>query len=59
MVMAAQGRTQPYAQGRRLPIEQVHAFGAAARELGLEARLAQGWRALDEQRLTQIGLHSG
>ncbi|MEC7241509.1 MAG: hypothetical protein VXW32_09740, partial [Myxococcota bacterium] len=48
MVMAAQGRTQPYAQGRRLPIEQVHAFGAAAQEMGLQARLARGWKALDE-----------
>jgi predicted amino acid dehydrogenase len=59
MVMAAQGRTQPYAQGRRLPLEQVHAFGAAALEMGLSARLAHGWRALDEERLEQIAAHSG
>ena len=59
MVMAAQGRTQPYAQGRRLPIEQVHAFGAAAQEMGLQARLARGWKALDEAQLEQIGVHSG
>ena len=59
MVMAAQGRTQPYAQGRRLPIEQVHAFGAAAQEMGLQARLARGWNALDEAQLEQIGVHSG
>ena len=59
MVMAAQGRTQPYAQGRRLATEQVHAFGAAAREMGLSSRLASGWRALDEERLAQIAVHSG
>lgn len=59
MVMAAQGRTEPYAQGRRLATDQVRAFGTAAGEIGLSARLARGWRALDEERLAQIKVHSG
>jgi len=51
MVMAAHGIREPFAQGRRLPIDRVQAFGEAASALGLEARLASGWRAFDPARL--------
>ena len=59
MVMAAHGIEKPFAQGRKLPLEQVKLFGAAATELGLEARLASGWRAVDTKRIIQIASHSG
>jgi predicted amino acid dehydrogenase len=42
LVMVAQGRTEPYAMGRKLDPETVRAFGAAATELGFRARLARG-----------------
>jgi predicted amino acid dehydrogenase len=44
MVLAALGGTEPWAQGRRLKVERVHAFGEAARSLGFRPRLAEGWR---------------
>ena len=53
MVMAAQGRTEPFAQGRRLALESVYAFGEAAEELGLNARLARGWSGVNPDRLVR------
>jgi predicted amino acid dehydrogenase len=53
MVMAALGIENPFAQGRRLPLSQVRAFGAAAGELGLTARLASGWKALDSHQISK------
>ncbi|MCB9796959.1 MAG: hypothetical protein H6741_30110 [Alphaproteobacteria bacterium] len=43
MVMAMEGRTEPYALGRRLSAEGVRAFAEAARRQGLRPRLAEGW----------------
>ncbi len=44
LVMAAQGRTTPYALGRRLDPDDVARFGEAAEAYGFSARLAEGWR---------------
>ena len=54
MVMAALGIETPFAQGRRLPISQVQAFGEAAKSLGLSARLASGWKLVDSQQFHTI-----
>lgn len=40
MLMAAQGRTEPFAQGRRLSPQAIEAFAEAARRVGLKPRLA-------------------
>ena len=53
MVMAAQGRTEPFAQGRRLSLEAVDDFGEAAQSMGLEARLARGWKGVNPDRLVR------
>jgi len=44
LVMAAQGRTRPYAQGRAVVPEDLEAFCRDAEALGLKHRLATGWR---------------
>jgi predicted amino acid dehydrogenase len=59
LVMAAHGIETPFAQGRRLPLSQVQAFGEAATALGLEARLASGWKAVGPKRFAQIQRASG
>jgi predicted amino acid dehydrogenase len=51
MVMAIQGRTTPFALGRRLKPGALIEFTEAARELGLTPRLARGWR---EARLDEL-----
>ncbi len=42
LVLVAEGRTEPYALGRKLEPATVRAFGEAASALGFRARLAQG-----------------
>jgi len=53
MVMAALGIEEPFAQGRRLPLSKVRAFGEAAAEMGLTARLASGWKSLDSHQISK------
>ena len=43
LVMAAQGRTRPYAQGRSVDPVDLEAFCRDAEALGLKPRLATGW----------------
>ena len=43
LVMAAQGRTRPYAQGRSVDPVDLEAFCQDAEALGLKPRLATGW----------------
>ena len=49
MVMAAHGIDVPFAQGRKLSLEKVDAFGQAALDLGLQARLASGWKSVEKK----------
>ena len=42
LVMVAEGRTEPFAVGRKLDAATVRAFGDAAVALGFRARLARG-----------------
>ncbi len=51
LVIAVEGRTEPYSIGRRLDPNDVEAFGLAARKLGFSPRLARGWRAFRSDRL--------
>ncbi|HJN77280.1 MAG TPA: hypothetical protein QGF58_25365 [Myxococcota bacterium] len=44
MVLAMSGRTRPYSLGRRVAPEDLVDFADNARQLGLEPRLAEGWR---------------
>lgn len=54
LVMAATGRTEPYALGRRLKPDTIQAFGDAAASLGFRPRLARGFLEVDPRgRLTQ------
>lgn len=43
LVMVAEGRTKPYALGRKLTPQTVRDFGDAAARLGFRARLARGF----------------
>lgn len=43
LVMVAEGRTAPFASGRRLDAATVREFGEAAGKLGFRARLARGF----------------
>ncbi|MCP4809035.1 MAG: hypothetical protein GY913_13545 [Proteobacteria bacterium] len=43
MVIALTGRPTPFAQGRRIRLDDVETFGREARKLGLAPRLAEGW----------------
>lgn len=43
LVMAAQGRKEPYALGRKLDPDDVARFGEAAMAYGFAPRLARGW----------------
>lgn len=45
LVMAAQGRLQPYSLGRQLDPDDVIRFGEAAAAYGFAPRLARGWWA--------------
>jgi predicted amino acid dehydrogenase len=47
LVLAAQGGTEPFSQGRRLEPGSVAKFGEAAREFGFHPRLARGWSRVD------------
>lgn len=47
LVMAAQGRTRPYALGRSLDPDDVARFGEAATAYGFTPRLARGWFAAE------------
>jgi predicted amino acid dehydrogenase len=51
LVVAVAGRSEPFAQGRRLKADTVVAFGEAAEALGFHPRLAQGWRGVPSRRL--------
>lgn len=54
LVLAVEGRTEPYSIGRSLDSSDVEAFGRAARGLGFEPRLAQGWAAFESKRLKRM-----
>ncbi|MEC7946530.1 MAG: hypothetical protein VX265_03120, partial [Myxococcota bacterium] len=45
LVMAAQGRREPYSLGRQLDPDDVVRFGEAASAYGFAPRLARGWWA--------------
>ena len=51
LVLAVEGRKDPYSIGRQLDPVDVVAFGQAAQRLGFEPRLAQGWRAFAPTKL--------
>ena len=51
LVVAVDGRSEPYAQGRRLKPDTVLAFGEAAEALGFRPRLARGWRGVPGRQL--------
>ena len=51
LVLAVEGRQTPYSIGRHLDPADVVAFGVAARGLGFEPRLAQGWRSFSSTKL--------
>jgi len=51
LVLAVEGRTEPYSIGRRLDPKDVNAFGTAARQLGFSPRLARGWGAFSPDKL--------
>jgi len=54
MVMAAHGIDEPFAQGRKLSLEKVDVFSEAAQDLGLEARLASGWKSVEKKHFAHI-----
>lgn len=56
LVMVAEGRTEPYALGRRLSAATVREFGTAAERLGFRARLAQGFFEVPPDRPRRRGL---
>ena len=51
LILAAQGRMEPFAQGRRISPDGLEQFGQAAKALGFEPRLARGWRGVEARRL--------
>jgi len=51
LVLAVEGRADPYSIGRHLDPKDVDAFGVSARQLGFSPRLARGWRAFSPDRL--------
>ena len=52
LILAAQGRREPFAQGRSLTREALHDFGEAAKSLGFHPRLARGWRKVEPGHLS-------
>lgn len=51
LVLAAAGRTSPWALGRKVEPDDVAAFGEAAEALGFRPRLAVGWFGVSPRRL--------
>ena len=56
LVLAVMGRQAPFSIGRTLRAADVEAFGVAARSLGFQPRLAQGWRGVALDEILPVGL---
>ena len=53
LVLAVEGRTAPFALGRRLDLQSVRDFGRGAERLGFGPRLARGWWAVTPERVVR------
>ena len=56
LVLALSDREEPFSVGRTLAAADVEQFGAAARGLGFEPRLANGWRAVSPDAIVTGGV---
>jgi len=54
MIMAAEGRTRPFAQGRRVAIEDLRDIRRLAPALGFRPVLASRWRTVPPERLRPL-----
>jgi len=55
LVLAVEGRAKPFSVGRKIDVEDVAAFGAAATRLGFRPRLSTGWSEFPPDRLQISG----